>query len=900
MNKSIVFAVALCLLATVVFSDEMITIKNLRPVNDAIINECPSFSWSKRYKTSEYHLTVTMIGETKPRLEKTIVGTTAYEVKPSDLGDFLPKGKYKWKVTTTDGDTSAEQTFTVPVLSCIPPQGSNKIDNTLNGFIDESTRTSGDLITPWRKDDFEPLVVNDEPVRFFPAEGEKTFAMKIHETYFEDPSKYQGNETQHGIGKVVVTPDIGDNLFAFRYVYYTTGNSTIHVELIDVVGTVTYLGCIGVKHSDDGHPDVPCELDTTDGVNHFSPGINVQQGKDPQWNVFKRLLPPRNDTKSITLRLRYERALREKDDGVSYNYSNYLFFASEFTYGQCTGIRDDYYDPTNTSGDLGSLCFYCPSAGYSIPLDYVEHCMTCSGSNPVTECESSSYCTPCTINDVGVCQESSISTCRSYTNCSTRGTTKRECANLQNCAWCDIDQKCVFYTDRNVEGIGCSTCGTFKNKDDCTQHKSSCSWCSTLQLCTVKGDSCPDCSMIKTEEECTFEDTDGICQYCYAQNKCLDTSTVCDESCKGRAQSECNTGPDSDCKWCVSTNNCTEKRIECKDCSSVGSSSCQPAYYPGCTLCDTMYCTSDPSNCPVCDTRNKDNCEYEGTVQLNCVYCNSSRKCTAKSEECVDCGTIVNASTCKSYTGCSFCTSEQVCKSADDLLTDCDCSGLSASVCNQHKQGCCWSENNHKCYDLGDDNCKGGLETTTIIIIGVTVGVVVAAAAIIIPILVCCCKPKNKDDIEMTAPGTIVVLPEGQPSMVVAQESLASVNVDPATAVSVDETGGNMAAAPSGTSMQDMQNMQNMIAQQQMLNTMMAAQQQQMSMNMMMNNPMMMGSMNMMPMSGMAGMSGMNSMGMDMNSLGMTGGMNSLTMSNGMANGMQPQSGMQSGMQGGM
>jgi len=201
-------------------------------------------------------------------------------------------------------------------------------------------------------------------------------------------------------------------------------------------------------------------------------------------------------------------------------------------------------------------------------------------------------------------------------------------------------------------------------------------------------------------------------------------------------------------------------------------------------------------------------------------------------------------------------------------------------LCLNHPKGCCWSDTTGSCYEVGDDNCKAGLSTLGIALIGVFVGVVVIAAAILIPVLIFCCKPKTNEGIEMTAPGTIVVLPEGQPSMVVAQESLASVNVDPATAISVDESAGNAAAAPAAASMADMQNMQNMMAQQQMLNTMMAQQQMSMMMNPMMMNSM--GMMNMSNMSGMAGMSGMNSMGMDMNSMNMTGGMNSMAMSGGM------------------
>jgi len=191
---------------------------------------------------------------------------------------------------------------------------------------------------------------------------------------------------------------------------------------------------------------------------------------------------------------------------------------------------------------------------------------------------------------------------------------------------------------------------------------------------------------------------------------------------------------------------------------------------------------------------------------------------------------------------------------------------LTGSVCSKHPKGCCWSESNSRCYDAGDSNCKGGLDTTTIVIIGVSCGVVVILAAVLIPVSIYCCrKEKKQNDVEMNT-NTIVVLPEGQPSMVV-QDSVDAATVN---AVSIiDDTGSNAVVAPIAS----VQDMQDMIAQQQLI-----IQQQQM-INSGIMNPMMSSMMGTM---GMAGMGGMNTMGMDMNSMAMTGGMNSMNMTGGM------------------
>jgi len=885
MYKSIVFAVALCLVAVCSNAeDEYITIHNMKPENNTVINECPSFSWSSRHtSTGNYYIKIYKQGTSTPVVDEVVNGVPHFEISPYDIDKFLAKGKYTWSITTDDGDKSETLSFSVNEFSCIPPKVENKIDNTFASFNDYDTVTfAGSRREAWEHSGFEKMKVNKsgvvQDVYFYPHSGERIYTLKVHESFVEGGGTVS-SELNYSIATQQFNPDVGDNVLAFRYVYFTTGGSTIHVELKETDGNIIYLGCIGT--TPDPHYNIPCELDQADkSGNHFSPSIAIKDNTtEPKWDLFRAILDePRKDTKMITVRLRYQRAPKTKDDGYGEKLANYIFFMSEFTFGQCSTVRDDYYDQANTSKNLNEECPVCPSAGMRCSQKYINHCMDCE-QTPIADgkCESSNYCTACKSHD-GKCEVASSSTCRKDVNCSSKAK-KTECKD--DCAWCELDGKCVFSADRYSS---CSTCGSFTSSATCGK-LSSCKWCPTLQLCVKTSDECPSCNFI-AEDACSYDETDGSCQFCYNQSLCLNTNVQCTAACSSITDPDtCNTY--DDCQWCVSTNNCIENRIGCSECHNIPSDQCVKSKYPGCTLCDTLFCTSDPDKCPVCSDRTAENCEFEQGVRLNCQYCNSSQMCMSKYEECKECKDITNATSCRSYSGCSFCNSEQVCKSSDETLTDCDCLGLSATACATHSRGCCWSSANTKCYDVGDNNCESGLDTTTIIIICVCVGVFVAAAAIITPILICCCKPKTKDDIEMTAPGTIVVLPEGQPSMVV-QESLQSVNVDPATAVSVDETSAANAGMPQSTSMADMQNMQNMIAQQQMLNTMMAQQQMSMMMNPMMMNSM--GTMNMMNMSGMAGMSGMNSMGMDMNSMNMTGGMSgmgSMNMTGGMDNSMQ-------------
>jgi len=236
--------------------------------------------------------------------------------------------------------------------------------------------------------------------------------------------------------------------------------------------------------------------------------------------------------------------------------------------------------------------------------------------------------------------------------------------------------------------------------------------------------------------------------------------------------------------------------------------------------------------------------------------------------------------------GCSYCKSDKVCQPKDEVCQE--CGGLSQTACLKHKNGCCWSNKDEACYFSDENDCSDGLDMMTIIYIAVGAGVGLILIISLSITIACCCKKKNSDGIEMTAPGTIVVLPEGQPSMVAAPESMQSVTtLDPQATVSIDATGAPSGVVPQSPTGQltSSVSMTDLLQQQQLLNSMMAQQQMSMMMNPMnpmMMNPMSMGGMGSMNGMGMGGMP-MNSMGMDMSSLAMTGGMSGVGMPTSMA-----------------
>jgi len=854
MNKSIFFAVVLGVIAAIVMADSESTIKNLKP-NGVVVNDCPSFSWSKRQGRLKY--TIEVKKGTKTVLTVPDLPNNKYTIDPYDFEKFMPQtGTYKWTVTASNGETSDVATFDVNTLSCIPPKSENKINNDLLGFNQRTVRKDGNTVTRWRVQSNQTLTVDGVTVDFRPYTGGGLDFFYAQEHFKNVPD----TEIVESDLSVKVTPGKNDRILAFRYIHFTSGNSTISIFIDDGSGGNRHdLGCIG--------GGVGCEHEAVDSKGqHFTPSLNDNH----KWGLFKRVLTTEvEEGKDFYLHLKYERVERQKDMGDD-GAVNYLFFFSAVTFGECGSIPNEFYDTRDTSDanvKIAEDCPPCKDAGMRIPKKYEDRCTLCSShKNDPDDCASIDYCVTClSTNDVCIPSYTPASSCKEDAACSSRKD-QRDCdeASEGDCAWCTIDGKCVAYDDQYSDSDGCSYCGLFTSKSQCDEKNSDCQWCGTIQTCVEKGESCPQCSVLK-KEECTLEETYGACAYCNSKNKCLEATQTCNESCvKATSKDTCG---GVDCNWCESSQKCTEYRVECKNCNIFVSSECQTAEHPGCTLCESGYCVSDKSTCPICSERDKDSCTQEQNITLNCKYCHSARKCMAKDASCVSCDALNGTEECGSYDGCVYCQSDQVCKNSDDSLNECECTGLSNLVCAHHS-GCCYTDAG--CFNAGDSKCDGGLDTTTIIAIAVVGGVVVISALVLIPVLIICCKPKGATDIEMVdGQGTIVVLPEGQPSMVVAQESLQSVNVDPATAVSIDESN---AAAPQASA-QDMANMQNMIAQQQMLNTMMA--QQQMSMMM---NPMMMNSMGMMNMSGMAGVSGMNSMGMDMNSMNMTGGMNSMNM----------------------
>jgi len=870
MNKSLFFAVILFSIATFVASaDDYITIKNLVPANGTVVNDCPVFTWSKRNDNSiKYTISIyNSAGKAVPGTPFELV-TTKFAISPYSIDGLLDVDTYRWQVTTDKGDKSEWTYFSVKEKSCIPPFSENKINNDLKKFDDKGTTYGGQQKSGGtRKYSEQSFSLNGKNVVFKPVfPDDLILAVQLHETYPEENMDKGREYKTLDVKCSEIIPDINDNVLAFRYVYFTTGNSTITIRLVDDKDKEQKLGCIGEPINGYDECEEGYAVATSAYTLRFSNGLL----SDPlKWTLFSRNITVEKG-RQYTLHFDYTRAKKYNESDELYKNStiaNFIFFASAFVVGQCSTVPDEYFPVTVTQGEFDSICPKCGSAGIRIPKVFNDgQCVDCEDVTKVTDvCPSIDYCVPC-LGD-NICQPSSSSNCKENAKCSEK-TKQNDCKG--SCEWCNVEEKCTFYEDGT-----CGICGSFDSMDSCEKHPKSCSWCPTLQVCIpVEDKTCPPCEWVD-KNKCESDLTDGKCEYCNKLNKCLNTSTVCDDTCREKTSKDTCTG--ADCTWCVSSQTCKENRQTCDDCHLLSNDECKAYTHPGCQLCETGSCMDKTETCPTCKERSKDECELDG---VKCKYCYSARECMPKDKDCTLCSNFTDEAGCGTFKGCVYCKSDLVCKSEEEDTTECDCNGLTPVACKLHGKGCCYSENDKACFVIGNNKCSSTFDTKYIIVICVCGGVLIVGLAVLIPVLVFCCKPKTSDGIEMTAPGTIVVLPEGQPSMVVAQESLQSVNVDPATAVSVDET-TTATGIPASNSVQDMQNM---MAQQQMLNTMMA--QQQMSMMM---NPMMMNSMGMMNMSGMP-MSGMNnSMGMDMNSMGMTGGMSSMNMTGGMQ-GMNQQS----------
>jgi len=548
--------------------------------------------------------------------------------------------------------------------------------------------------------------------------------------------------------------------------------------------------------------------------------------------------------------------------------ANFMFFLSVFTVGQCSSFTNETY-----FNDLASFepmkCFECESSGTYAPSAFRDQCQFCNSLSSSDEgiCDSVAYCTMCNAHDA--CEESDVSTCKEDVGCSGKSS-ESACVASGDCAWCPIDEECVYKDDT----FNCTLCGDL-SKEQCLEHSSICGWCPVTMKCIDTGINCPLCSSIGSKNKCTLDKTDKECQWCNHESACQKTTDVCDSSCSYSSSSNCSAG--TDCQWCISSDQCQENRIFCDICTDLPEAQCSDSTtYPGCKYCEFTECQTADTECITCEEMNETECGW----YPKCTYCASAKMCMPTTGfECPECSDLSQSQDeCASYAGCSFCKSDMECLRSNETCQE--CRGLDQTVCRRHSKGCCYSKNDNECYFAGDSHCDDSFPILYIILI-VVGGVIVIAAAILIPVLVCCCKKKTDEDVEMHTPGTIVVLPEGQPSMVVASESMQSIGLEPAGEVSVDggdASGVAPAASAQVASSVSMSDMQNMMVQQQLLNTMMAQQQMSMMMNPMMAN-------SMMNMAGMAGMSGMgmggmpmNSMGMDMNSMNMTGGMNSMNM----------------------
>jgi len=848
---------AVVLIALVAFQVEAQTsIELLTPEANAETNNCPCFKWTAVSGTAYNYITVKSVTTGNFIYKNISTGRNVHLACPTydkSYGDQFVNGEYEWWVTKGTLE-SEKHRFKVVAQTCLPPKSVNKINN----FFPESdyslvtkSRTGQDNIKPWNPiyEDYFNISLDTSYIVSPPSDG-RFFQIKIRESYNEE-DHYVFEPIYSNLSLKVRPTTEGDNIVAFWFMFYAETDSLVNVYLTggDEPDDIP-LTCFGSR------------------AGCFANTPSMWQGK---WSFFYKKVDLTPGTSNYRIHFDYIRNKTDDTNPETPGAASFMFFFRSLVVGMCSSFSNDDYIPDEWDVD-NPPCGRCDSANMSIPVDFKQRCKKCEQQADV--CDATGYCIFC--DSASKCQNLYSSTCKEDANCSSR-LSKSECSSHLDCYWCDIDEKCVF----NKEISTCSGCRDL-DKERCQQIQETanlCQWCSVDAACKTTEDDvhCSQCGNVN-KDVCTLGSTDGACQYCNKKASCLNVSDMCDDTCSEvSAKDVCNDR--IDCKWCDSTGKCNETRYgECVKCIDVRTqSSCNE--YEGCMWCDVHVCLDkSEGQCPKCEDLPRDEC---GGIYY-CSFCNSTQKCVMKDAECPECAKLSDDKECNKYKGCAYCKSDKACLAYNAGCQE--CTGMSQAVCMKHPYGCCYVSADRTCYDIDSGNCGSDLELP--VVIGIAAGaVVLLLAAILIPTLICCCKKKDDEGVEMNAPGTIVVLPEGQPSMVVAPESMASVTLDPAVSVSMDaghELGGAAPAATAQVNSAAMSDMQNMMVQQQLLNTMMAQQQMSMMMNPMMVNSMMgMGGMSGMGMSNMGGMntsmgmSGMNnSMGMDMNSMGMSGGMN--------------------------
>ena len=259
------------------------------------------------------------------------------EATPWDMDTLLDLGEYEWKVTH-DNVESDVYSFTVASKSCVPPFVESTIDNTLSGrgnqqTYDQSGKKISLQIFQFVACDTYTVQTSENSSSTYEVcgpdheNGGLMMLLKVRETYENESTTEAANSTIQFEAKA----GTHFNSFGFRYIFFSNGDSTLSIELVNSAGEVVqFIDCIGGT-------DSACRDSNTEShkmhVSQFMP--------TGQWSYMTYFFPPQNK-ETLFVRFTYRRAPRSSTETPpSVRAFNFMMFLSSFTFGQCSSYTDD-------------------------------------------------------------------------------------------------------------------------------------------------------------------------------------------------------------------------------------------------------------------------------------------------------------------------------------------------------------------------------------------------------------------------------------------------------------------------------------------------------------------------------------------------------------------------------
>ena len=279
MRKRVLFIFGFCFIFALCVDSASIT--DLVPANNTYVSDCPSFSWKTYRIFADFDVYIRKQGDSWPT-SPLHSDRLKLDPTPWDMNTLLDIGTYEWKVVHNDVE-SGVNTFIVNEHSCIPPFVENSIDNTMQTGVsdvitlDNQGKKIQKTIFRFETSDSYAISTNQSQHLFWvygpdDVEDSKLIVVKARETYPDEA-------TEAASSTVTLEAKAGShfNVFGFRYIFFTDGDSTMTIELVDNSDRVVqFIDCIGGT-------DPSCR----DYFKHMSPRIS--EGK---WVYVSYFIPP--------------------------------------------------------------------------------------------------------------------------------------------------------------------------------------------------------------------------------------------------------------------------------------------------------------------------------------------------------------------------------------------------------------------------------------------------------------------------------------------------------------------------------------------------------------------------------------------------------------------------------